>query len=86
MNDLPRQVVTGQIIEDTGLCQERFRVNGISVSVEMTVLTIPVLYNPVEISQVLLNLLSNAGTPFGNGEKWVKITVALEKIKVRSQS
>ena len=75
-SDLPRQVVKlSQIIEDTlGLCQERFRVDGISVSVENDGSDDSVLCNPVEISQVLLNLLSNARDAVLETEKkWVKI-------------
>ncbi len=72
----PKQVVkVSQIIEDTlALCQVRFRVDGVKISVESDGSDASILCKAVEISQALLNLLNNARDAVSGAEKkWLTI-------------
>lgn len=75
VSDAPKtQVSVADLLEDTlSLCGERFRVNGIDVRVEGNQ-ELEVRCRPVEMSQVLLNLLNNAFDALEElDEKWVEI-------------
>jgi signal transduction histidine kinase len=66
-----------QIIDDTlSLCTEKFRADGIDLRVELpSHEDLRILCRPVEISQVLLNLLLNAKDAVsGVNERWVTIS------------
>lgn len=68
------------IIEDTlALCSEKFRHRGIEIRISPTSHNLKTLCRPTEISQVLLNLLTNAYDAVENqeGEKWVQIDSGL---------
>lgn len=63
------------ISETLELCSERFKERGISISVTGD-LHASLMCRPVEISQVLMNLLGNAHDAISNlPQKWVKIAV-----------
>jgi PAS domain S-box-containing protein len=60
-NGQPSEVPMVKIVEDTlALCSERFRVHGIHLQVSEIPGNLTVRARPVQISQVLLNLLNNA--------------------------
>ena len=65
-----------KILEGTvSLCQERFKSNGVDLSVEKFN-DLEIKCRPVQIGQVLLNLLNNAFDAIENRtEKWVKIGI-----------
>lgn len=68
------------LLEDTlSLCRERFRNNGLLLKVSEINKTWEVHCNPIQISQVLLNLLNNAfDATKGSKNAWVELTVKLE--------
>jgi PAS domain S-box-containing protein len=64
-----------RIVTDTlELCQQRFKSNGIAIRTAGA-LTLPIECRPVQISQVLLNLLNNSfdATAEQAGDRWVEI-------------
>lgn len=76
-NDSTSIVTLGQILEETlNLCQERFRNNGVELrlDIEEKVKEVKIECYPVQISQVLLNLLNNAYDAIEPlPEKWIQI-------------
>jgi nitrogen-specific signal transduction histidine kinase len=77
-NDLElRKVSLASIIDDALiLCQEKFKNEGIRVVTNHLDLNIQLKTNPIEISQVFLNLLTNAyDAIIDKEEKWICINV-----------
>lgn len=70
-----KEAVLFQIIEDTlALCEEKLRILNCKVHIEIP-RNLKVLCSPVGISQVILNLVSNAVDALQNSEtKWIKIS------------
>jgi C4-dicarboxylate-specific signal transduction histidine kinase len=68
-------VSVAQLIRDTlGLCSEKFKAHGIDLSVHEITDSITVQVRPSQISQVLLNLLSNAYDAISGCEgRWIRI-------------
>lgn len=68
------------IVADTlNLCMERFKNHGIRLRIEGPE-TVVIPCRPVQISQVLLNILNNADDAIAHlAEKWVEITVVEER-------
>lgn len=66
------------IVEDTlALCKERFRSNCVTITVNDFEDSLGITCQPVQISQVLLNLLNNAfDAAIKQADKWVKIHVS----------
>lgn len=64
------------IIDDTlSFCSEKFKLKGVAVSVEITAPELKLHCHPSAVSQVLLNLLSNAIDAVEIlPEKWVKVS------------
>lgn len=68
MNDL--------LVEVLGLCGERFRIHGVELIFEGEELGTLVMCRPVELQQVILNLLTNAFDAVqGQVQRWVKLTL-----------
>lgn len=71
--------VAGIVAEALDLCRERFRSHGVALRHESIDDSLRVSCRPTQISQVLLNLLSNAFDAVENTpEKWVALTVGLQ--------
>jgi C4-dicarboxylate-specific signal transduction histidine kinase len=85
--DPPQLVRLQTIVSDTlSLCQERFKSEGTNVLVEDIPTDIQVEGRPTEISQVLLNLLSNAHDAVAHQpERWIKLstTHSNDRIEIR---
>ena len=77
-NDNFREVTLGEIFEETlEFCRERFKGAGVGLIIENINKDIRIECQGVQISQVLLNLLSNACDAItALEEKWIKIEVA----------
>jgi signal transduction histidine kinase len=76
---IPSELVNVKhIVEDTlELCRQRFQNNGIQLKLEMPTDDIFVVCRPVQISQVLLNLLNNAFHATKPLQKrWVHLTIS----------
>lgn len=73
-NDSQIEVTVGSIIEDTlSLCRERLVNHAIKIQVSGD-LNSPILCRPVQISQVLMNLIGNSVDAIDDlSEKWIKI-------------
>jgi signal transduction histidine kinase len=66
-----------KIVEETlDICQERINNNGTSVEVEYLKSDADIICRPVEISQVILNLINNSYQATSNyPHPWIKITM-----------
>jgi PAS domain S-box-containing protein len=69
------QVKAAKLIEDTlEFCRERFRNNGVRLKVGPVADSVQIRCRPVEIQQVLLNLLNNAfDAVSAQNERWVEM-------------
>lgn len=78
--DPMQRVTLESIIDDTlSLCEEKFRQNSIRLERPLDISDIYISCRPVEISQVLLNLLNNAFDAIEKlDDKWIKISVEKE--------
>lgn len=76
-DDIPALHPVAELIADTlSLCTEKFRAHGIELSVSPVDPGWMLKCRPVELSQVLLNLLNNAHDAIEKAkEKWVKLEV-----------
>ena len=81
--DPPLPTPLRKILDETlDLCRERFQKNGISITVKETP-GLNVACRPVEISQVLMNLLLNSFDAVQDqDEKWIDIAITQENRKV----
>ncbi len=85
MDDDPMEwVPVSRLIEDAvDLCGERFRHHAIRLERSQVTIDLNLYCRPVQISQILLNLLSNAfDAVSGLEDKWVKIEVTENDKKV----
>ena len=73
--DKPQLVSLESVIQTTlDVCAERFKYTGIVIDRSAVSPTVHVLGNPVQLSQVLLNLLNNARDALNSvEEKWIRI-------------
>ncbi len=73
-----QKVQVAAIIRDTAeLCRDRFKLRGIELRIEEPSSQVEIECRPVQISQVLLNLLNNAFDAVENvPDPWVSISVA----------
>lgn len=76
----PLQKVTTQtLLENTlSLCYERFTLKGIDVEIpkDLAILNLTLECRPVEISQVLLNLMTNAfDAVLGTQDPWIRVDI-----------
>jgi C4-dicarboxylate-specific signal transduction histidine kinase len=71
------KVQASQILEDClVICEERFKSNGIKLILDLAEPDLTLECRAVQISQVLINVLSNANDAIQNlTEKWIKITI-----------
>ncbi|WP_127714610.1 sensor histidine kinase [Halobacteriovorax sp. HLS] len=76
-DDPPERTSVIDIINDTlSFCQEKFKYNGVRLDVNHSNKNLDVLVRPVEISQVLLNLINNSFDEISDpkyNEPWVRI-------------
>jgi C4-dicarboxylate-specific signal transduction histidine kinase len=74
-NEELAEILVNDLIEDTlSFCTEKFRSHGVECSVEIDPLDAAIICRPIQISQVLLNLLNNAFDAVrGEESKWIKI-------------
>jgi C4-dicarboxylate-specific signal transduction histidine kinase len=79
--DVLKKTALNQIISSTlNLCQEKFRANEVSLEVQKISDEISIHCRPVQISQVLLNLIANAyDAVIVLPEKWVKMSISENK-------
>ncbi len=77
VNDQPHPVVLTTILEDTlAICRQRLRSHGIALQVDNTAPGIVLNCVPVQISQVLLNLLNNAyDAVLPLVDKWIHVGI-----------
>jgi C4-dicarboxylate-specific signal transduction histidine kinase len=68
-------ILVSKIIEETiNLCQEKMKSHGVALKVSEIPIEAEILCRPIEISQVLLNLLNNAHDSVQElAEKWIRI-------------
>ena len=73
-----------EVIQETlGYSEPRFKSEGISVFFQAPAEGFQIVGNPVQISQVLLNLFNNAIDAISNlPEKWIKITIESREAEV----
>jgi len=73
-----------RVIDDAiDLCGERFRNHAVSLQIGVIPLELGLFCRPVQISQILLNLLANAfDAVHGLKEKWVKVDVTMDEHKI----
>lgn len=71
----------GQIIQGSlNLCYEKFRQHGVRIDVLQTEQEAIVMGRPIELSQVLINLLNNSYDAVSAlSEKWIKIELSTEQ-------
>jgi signal transduction histidine kinase len=80
-----RPELLAPIVEDTvELCDHRFRLRGIALTVDPIPEGLLVLCRATQVAQVLLNLLSNAYDAVENqDDRWVRMTVAADDAQVQ---
>lgn len=84
-NEQDQQVVTmASIIEDTlSICQEKFKIEGIEITSNHLSVNSKLEVNPIEISQIFLNLLTNAFDAIIElDQRWVNIHVYDQGINI----